>query len=315
MARKGANISLTSYDDLFTTDQGKADEEKEKVDSLLIDDLHPFKHHPFKVLDNEEMDSMVDSIKQFGVLNPLIVRPDENGSYEIVSGHRRAHAAELAGFTTIPAIVRQLDDDAAIILMVDSNLARENILPSEKAWSYKLKLEAMKRQAGRPSQDSQENYSQVGNNLAKTSSEAMAQEVGESKNQIFRYIRLTNLIPELLEMVDSKQISFNPAVELSYLKPFEQTQFMSAMEYAGCPPTLSQAQRMKKFSQEGRCSLDTMCAIMSEEKKPEIDKITIKHDTLRKYFPKSYTPKQMEDTIIKLLDQWQQKQKNKDQSL
>ena len=312
MARKGANISLTSYDDLFTTDQGKADEDKEKVDSLLIDDLHPFKHHPFKVLDNEEMDSMVDSIKQFGVLNPLIVRPDENGSYEIVSGHRRAHAAELAGLTTIPAIVRQLDDDAAIILVVDSNLARENILPSEKAWSYKLKLEAMNRQGER----SDLTCSQVGNKLAgKKSSEIMAEEVGESKNQIFRYIRLTNLIPELLEMVDAKQISFNPAVELSYLKPFEQTQFMSAMEYAGCPPTLSQAQRMKKFSQEGRCSLDTMCAIMSEEKKPEIDKITIKHDTLRKYFPKSYTPKQMEDTIIKLLDQWQQKQKNKDQSL
>ncbi|MCQ2536669.1 MAG: ParB/RepB/Spo0J family partition protein [Lachnospiraceae bacterium] len=309
MARKGANISLTSYDDLFTTDQGKADEDKEKVDSLLIDDLHPFKHHPFKVLDNEEMDSMVDSIKQFGVLNPLIVRPDENGSYEIVSGHRRAHAAELAGLTTIPAIVRQLDDDAAIILMVDSNLARENILPSEKAWSYKLKFEAMKRQGERSDLTSV----QVGPKL--DSATQLAEEAGESRSQVKRYIRLTNLIPELLDMVDAKQISFNPAVELSYLKPFEQTQFMSAMEYAGCPPTLSQAQRMKKFSQEGRCSLDTMCAIMSEEKKPEIDKITIKHDTLRKYFPKSYTPKQMEDTIIKLLDQWQQKQKNKDQSL
>lgn len=309
MARKGANISLTSYDDLFTTDQGKVDEDKEKVDSLLIDDLHPFKHHPFKVLDNEEMDSMVDSIKQFGVLNPLIVRPDENGSYEIVSGHRRAHAAELAGLTTIPAIVRQLDDDAAIILMVDSNLARENILPSEKAWSYKLKFEAMKRQGERSDLSSV----QVGPKL--DSATQLAEEAGESRSQVKRYIRLTNLIPELLDMVDAKQISFNPAVELSYLKPFEQTQFMSAMEYAGCPPTLSQAQRMKKFSQEGRCSLDTMCAIMSEEKKPEIDKITIKHDTLRKYFPKSYTPKQMEDTIIKLLDQWQQKQKNKDQSL
>lgn len=315
MARKGANISLTSYDDLFTTDQGKADEDKEKVDSLLIDDLHPFKHHPFKVLDNEEMDSMVDSIKQFGVLNPLIVRPDENGSYEIVSGHRRAHAAELAGHTTIPAIVRQLDDDAAIILMVDSNLARENILPSEKAWSYKLKLEAMSRQGARSDLDNG-TCGQVDHKLeGKKSRDILAEEVGESAKQIQRYIRLTNLIPELLDMVDAKQISFNPAVELSYLKPFEQTQFMSAMEYAGCPPTLSQAQRMKKFSQEGRCSLDTMCAIMSEEKKPEIDKITIKHDTLRKYFPKSYTPKQMEDTIIKLLDQWQQKQKNKDQSL
>jgi len=313
MARKGANISLTSYDDLFTTDQGKVDDDKEKVDSLLIGDLHPFKDHPFKVLDNEEMESMVDSIRQFGVLNPLIVRPDGNGSYEIVSGHRRAHAAELAGLTEIPAIVRQLDDDAAIILMVDSNLARENILPSEKAWSYKLKLEAMKRQGERRDLGDDVTSRQVVGKLE--AADLMGQEVGESGRQIQRFIRLTNLIPELLELVDTKQISFNPAVELSYLKPFEQTQFLSAMEYAGCPPSLSQAQRMKKFSQEGRCSLDTMCAIMSEEKKPEIDKITIKHDTLRKYFPKSYTPKQMEDTIIKLLDQWQQKQKNKDQSL
>lgn len=227
MARKGANISLTSYDDLFTTDQGKADEDKEKVDCLLIDDLHPFKHHPFKVLDNEEMDSMVDSIKQFGVLNPLIVRPDENGSYEIVSGHRRAHAAELAGLTTIPAIVRQLDDDAAIILMVDSNLARENILPSEKAWSYKLKLEAMKRQGERADLSDDATCRQLVDKLK--AADVMGQEVGESGRQIQRFIRLTNLIPELLDMVDTKQISFNPAVELSYLKPFEQTQFMSAI--------------------------------------------------------------------------------------
>ena len=310
MAKRGGNIVLNSYDDLFETQQSKDDAEKEKVDSLLIDDLHSFKHHPFKVLDNEEMNQMVESVQQFGILNPLIVRPDENGAYEIVSGHRRARAAELVGLTTVPAIVRQLDDDAAIILMVDSNLARENILPSEKAWSYKLKLDAMKRQAGRPSKD---NLSQVG--TQKRSDQMMAEEVGESRNQIQRYIRLTNLIPELLDMVDAKQISFNPAVELSYLKPFEQTQFISAMEYGGAPPTLSQAQRIKRLSQDGHCGIDAMCAIMSEEKKVDMDKVTIKPDVLKKYFPKSYTPKQMEDTIIKLLEQWQQKQKNKQQSL
>lgn len=310
MAKRGGNIVLNSYDDLFETQQSKDDAGKEKVDSLLIDDLHSFKHHPFKVLDNEEMNQMVESVQQFGILNPLIVRPDENGSYEIVSGHRRARAAELAGLTTVPAIVRQLDDDTATILMVDSNLARENILPSEKAWSYKLKLDAMKRQAGRPSKD---NLSQVG--TQKRSDQLMAEEVGESRNQIQRYIRLTNLSPELLDMVDAKQISFNPAVELSYLKPFEQTQFISAMEYGGAPPTLSQAQRIKRLSQDGHCGIDAMCAIMSEEKKVDMDKVTIKPDVLKKYFPKSYTPKQMEDTIIKLLEQWQQKQKNKQQSL
>ena len=313
MAKRGANISLSSYDDLFTTDQGKADEAKEKVDSLLVDDLHPFKHHPFKVLDNEEMDNMVDSIKQFGVLNPLIVRPGEKGTYEIVSGHRRAHAAEKAGLTTIPAIVRDLDDDAAIILMVDSNLARENILPSEKAWSYKLKLEAMKRQGERTDLDDNGTSRQVVGKLE--AADEMGKELGESGRQIQRYIRLTNLIPELLEKVDAKEISFNPAVELSYLKPFEQTQFLTAMEYGGCAPSLSQAQRMKKFSQEGRCSLDTMCAIMSEDKKAPLDRLVLKPDTLNKYFPKNYTPKQMEDTIIKLLEQWQQKQKNKEQLL
>ena len=313
MAKRGGNIVLNSYDDLFETQQSKDDAEKEKVDSLLIDDLHSFKHHPFKVLDNEEMNQMVESVQQFGILNPLIVRPDENGTYEIVSGHRRARAAELAGFTTVPAIVRQLDDDAAIILMVDSNLARENILPSEKAWSYKLKLEAMKRQAGRPSK---ENGGQVDHDYSKAKSrDILAEEVGESSKQIQRYIRLTNLIPELLDMVDAKQISFNPAVELSYLKPFEQTQFISAMEYGGAPPTLSQAQRIKRLSQDGHCGIDAMCAIMSEEKKVDMDKVTIKPDVLKKYFPKSYTPKQMEDTIIKLLEQWQQKQKNKQQSL
>lgn len=312
MAKRGGNIVLNSYDDLFETQQSKEDAGKEKVDTLVIDDLHSFKHHPFKVLDNEEMNQMVESVQQFGILNPLIVRPDENGSYEIVSGHRRARAAELAGLTTVPAIVRQLDDDAAIILMVDSNLARENILPSEKAWSYKLKLDAMKRQAGRPSK----NGGQVDHDYSKAKSrDILAEEVGESSKQIQRYIRLTNLIPELLDMVDAKQISFNPAVELSYLKPFEQTQFISAMEYGGAPPTLSQAQRIKRLSQDGHCGIDAMCAIMSEEKKVDMDKVTIKPDVLKKYFPRSYTPKQMEDTIIKLLEQWQQKQKNKQQSL
>ena len=309
MAKRGGNIVLNSYDDLFETQQSKDDADKEKVDSLLIDDLHSFKHHPFKVLDNEEMNQMVESVQQFGILNPLIVRPDENGAYEIVSGHRRARAAELAGLTTVPAIVRQLDDDAAIILMVDSNLARENILPSEKAWSYKLKLDAMKRQGERTDLTS----CQLG--AKSRSDEQIAQENGDSARQIQRYIRLTNLIPELLDMVDAKQISFNPAVELSYLKPFEQTQFISAMEYGGAPPTLSQAQRIKRLSQDGHCGIDAMCAIMCEEKKVDMDKVTIKPDVLKKYFPKSYTPKQMEDTIIKLLEQWQQKQKNKQQSL
>ena len=309
MAKRGGNIVLNSYDDLFETQQSKDDADKEKVDSLLIDDLHSFKHHPFKVLDNEEMNQMVESVQQFGILNPLIVRPDENGTYEIVSGHRRARAAELAGFTTVPAIVRQLDDDAAIILMVDSNLARENILPSEKAWSYKLKLEAMKRQGERTDLTSRQVVGKL------EAADVMGSEVGESGRQIQRYIRLTNLIPELLDMVDAKQISFNPAVELSYLKPFEQTQFISAMEYGGAPPTLSQAQRIKRLSQDGHCGIDAMCAIMSEEKKVDMDKVTIKPDVLKKYFPKSYTPKQMEDTIIKLLEQWQQKQKNRQQSL
>ena len=309
MAKRGGNIVLNSYDDLFETQESKEDAGKEKVDTVVIDDLHPFKHHPFKVLDNEEMNQMVESVQQFGILNPLIVRSDENGSYEIVSGHRRARAAELAGLTTVPAIVRQLDDDAAIILMVDSNLARENILPSEKAWSYKLKLEAMKRQGERTDLTSRQVVGKL------EAADVMGSEVGESGRQIQRYIRLTNLIPELLDMVDAKQISFNPAVELSYLKPFEQTQFISAMEYGGAPPTLSQAQRIKRLSQDGHCGIDAMCAIMSEEKKVDMDKVTIKPDVLKKYFPKSYTPKQMEDTIIKLLEQWQQKQKNKQQSL
>ena len=269
---------------------------------MLLSDLHPFEGHPFKVLDDELMEQTVESIKQIGVVSPLIVRPDPEGGYEILSGHRRLHAAQLAGLETVPVIVKEMDDDAAIIFMVDSNLQRENILPSERAFSYKMKLEAMKHQAGRPSK---ENDSQLGNNFGKLSSEEMAEELGTSKNQIFRYIRLTNLITEILDMVDEKKIAFNPAVELSYLKPSEQKEFLEAMDYAQASPSLSQAQRLKKLSQEGGCTLDAMCEVMNEVKKDELDHVTIKNEVLRKYFPKSYTPKQMQDTIIRLLEKWQ----------
>ena len=275
---------------------------KEQRTEMPLSDLHPFEGHPFKVLDDELMEQTVESIKQIGVVSPLIVRPDPEGGFEILSGHRRLHAAQLAGLETVPVIVNEMDDDAAIIFMVDSNLQRENILPSERAFSYKMKLEAMKHQAGRPSK---ENDSQLGNNFGKLSSEEMAEELGTSKNQIFRYIRLTNLIPEILDMVDEKKIAFNPAVELSYLKPSEQKEFLEAMDYAQASPSLSQAQRLKKLSQEGRCTLDAMCEVMNEIKKDELDHVTIKNDVLRKYFPKSYTPKQMQDTIIRLLEKWQ----------
>ena len=275
---------------------------KEQRTEMPLSDLHPFEGHPFKVLDDELMEQTVESIKQIGVVSPLIVRPDPEGGYEILSGHRRLHAAQLAGLETVPVIVKEMEDDAAIIFMVDSNLQRENILPSERAFSYKMKLEAMKHQAGRPSK---ENDSQLGNNFGKLSSEEMAEELGTSKNQIFRYIRLTNLIPEILDMVDEKKIAFNPAVELSYLKPDEQKEFLEAMDYAQASPSLSQAQRLKKLSQEGRCTLDAMCEVMNEIKKDELDHVTIKNDVLRKYFPKSYTPKQMQDTIIRLLEKWQ----------
>ena len=269
---------------------------------MPLSDLHPFEGHPFKVLDDELMEQTVESIKQIGVVSPLIVRPDPEGGFEILSGHRRLHAAQLAGLETVPVIVKEMNDDAAIIFMVDSNLQRENILPSERAFSYKMKLEAMKHQAGRPSK---ENDSQLGNNFGKLSSEEMAEELGTSKNQIFRYIRLTNLIPEILDMVDEKKIAFNPAVELSYLKPSEQKEFLEAMDYAQASPSLSQAQRLKKLSQEGGCTLDAMCEVMNEIKKDELDHVTIKNEVLRKYFPKSYTPKQMQDTIIRLLEKWQ----------
>ena len=275
---------------------------KEQWTEMPLSDLHPFEGHPFKVLDDELMEQTVESIKQIGVVSPLIVRPDPEGGYEILSGHRRLHAAQLAGLETVPVIVKEMDDDAAIIFMVDSNLQRENILPSERAFSYKMKLEAMKHQAGRPSK---ENDSQLGNNFGKLSSEEMAEELGTSKNQIFRYIRLTNLITEILDMVDEKKIAFNPAVELSYLKPSEQKEFLEAMDYAQASPSLSQAQRLKKLSQEGGCTLDAMCEVMNEIKKDELDHVTIKNEVLRKYFPKSYTPKQMQDTIIRLLEKWQ----------
>ena len=275
---------------------------KEQRTEMPLSDLHPFEGHPFKVLDDELMGQTVESIKQIGVVSPLIVRPDPEGGFEILSGHRRLHAAQLAGLETVPVIVKEMDDDAAIIFMVDSNLQRENILPSERAFSYKMKLEAMKHQAGRPSK---ENDSQLGNNFGKLSSEEMAEELGTSKNQIFRYIRLTNLIPEILDMVDEKKIAFNPAVELSYLKPSEQKEFLEAMDYAQASPSLSQAQRLKKLSQEGGCTLDAICEVMNEIKKDELDHVTIKNEVLRKYFPKSYTPKQMQDTIIRLLEKWQ----------
>ena len=275
---------------------------KEQRTEMPLSDLHPFEGHPFKVLDDELMEQTVESIKQIGVVSPLIVRPDPEGGFEILSGHRRLHAAQLAGLETVPVIVKEMDDDAAIIFMVDSNLQRENILPSERAFSYKMKLEAMKHQAGRPPK---ENDSQLGNNFGKLSSEEMAEELGTSKKQIFRYIHLTNLIPEILDMVDEKKIAFNPAVELSYLKPSEQKEFLEAMDYAQASPSLSQAQRLKKLSQEGGCTLDAMCEVMNEIKKDELDHVTIKNEVLRKYFPKSYTPKQMQDTIIRLLEKWQ----------
>lgn len=272
---------------------------KEQRTEMPLSDLHPFEGHPFKVLDDELMEQTVESIKQIGVVSPLIVRPDPEGGYEILSGHRRLHAAQLAGLETVPVIVKEMDDDAAIIFMVDSNLQRENILPSERAFSYKMKLEAIKHQGERGEGTS----SQVGMKLQ--SLDIVGQEAGDSRNQVHRYIRLTNLIPEILDMVDEKKIAFNPAVELSYLKPSEQKEFLEAMDYAQASPSLSQAQRLKKLSQEGGCTLDAMCEVMNEIKKDELDHVTIKNEVLRKYFPKSYTPKQMQDTIIRLLEKWQ----------
>ena len=302
MPKRGGNISLTSYDDIFETDESRAESQLERVQNISISELVPFKDHPFKVVDDEAMLRTTESIAQYGVLTPLIARPLENGGYEIISGHRRAHAAELAGLTEVPVLVRQMDDDAATVLMVDSNLQRENILPSERAYAYKMKMEAMKRQAGRPSK---ENPRQVVGNYE--TADLIGQESGESGRQVQRYIRLTNLIPELLEMVDQKQISFNPAVELSYLAPEEQEIFMQAMDEVQASPSLSQAQRLKKLAQEGDFTMDAAREIMNEVKKGDLERVTFRNEQLRKYFPRSYTTQQMQDTIIKLLDQWQKK--------
>ena len=310
MPKNSLNVSLKGADDIFSTEESRQEQQREQVQQIPIGELFPFKNHPFKVLDDESMQRTVESVEQYGVLSPLIARPRPEGGYEIISGHRRQHAAQLARLDTLPVIVRQMDDDAAVLLMVDSNLQRETILPSERAFAYKMKLEAMKHQAGRPTQD---NYSQVGNNFGTLSSEEMAEELGTSKNQIFRYIRLTNLVPELLDMVDEKKISFNPAVELSYLDTNQQRDFLEAMNDTQNAPSLSQAQRLKKLAQEGHFSYDVAFAVMGEEKKDELDKVVIKNDTLRKYFPRSFTPKQMEDTIIKLLDQWQRKQQRQNE--
>ena len=310
MPKGSLNVSLKGADDIFSTEESRQEQQREQVQEIPIGELFPFKNHPFKVLDDESMQRTVESVEQYGVLSPLIARPRPEGGYEIISGHRRQHAAQLAGLEILPVIVRNMDDDAAVLLMVDSNLQRETILPSERAFAYKMKLEAMKHQAGRPTQD---NYSQVGNNFGTLSSEEMAEELGTSKNQIFRYIRLTNLIPELLDMVDEKKIAFNPAVELSYLDTNQQRDFLEAMNDTQNAPSLSQAQRLKKLALEGHFSYDVAFAVMGEEKKDELDKVVIKNDTLRKYFPRSYTPKQMEDTIIKLLEQWQRKQQRQNE--
>ena len=296
MPKNGANISLSSYDDIFTTEESR---QTEQIQQIPIAELHPFKDHPFKELDYEAMQRTVESVAQFGVLAPLVVRPREEGGYEIISGHRRQHAAELAGLKTLPVIVRNMDDDQAVIQMVDSNLQRESILPSERAFAYKMKLDAMNHQGIR----GDSTCGQIGHK----SRDIIAAEAGDSARNVQRFIRLTNLIPELLELVDQKKISFNPAVELSYLTDSEQRDFFEAMQDTQNAPSLSQAQRIKKLSQAGKCSYDAIFDIMGEEKKAEMDRVTIKNDVLRKYFPKSYTPRQMEETILKLLEQWQKK--------
>lgn len=300
--KERSNINLKPLDDLFSTEESRADAQREKVQEIPLGELHPFRNHPFKVKADAAMQDTVDSVREYGVLVPAIARPDPSGGYELIAGHRRHHASELAGKETMPVIIRDLDDDAATIIMVDSNLQREELLPSERAFAYKMKLEAMKRQAGRPSR---ENVSQVG--TQKRSDQIMAEQVGESRNQIQCFIRLTELIPTLLDMVDERKIALNPAVELSYLKKEEQTILLEAMDSEQATPSLSQAQRLKKFSQQKMLSLDVMRAVMSEEKKTDLDRVTLKNETLRRYFPKSYTPKQMEDTIIKLLEGWYKK--------
>ena len=302
------NLALKGLDDLFSTEENRQEEQREQVQQIPIDDLHPFTNHPFKVLDDEAMTRTVESIAQYGVLAPLIARPRPDGDgYEIISGHRRQYASKLAGLDTLPVIVRQMSDDAAVILMVDSNLQREHILPSERAFAYKMKLEAIKNQGARSDLTS----SQIGTKLR--ADEKVAQDSGESRNQIQRFIRLTNLVPELLDMVDEKKISFNPAVELSYLGEGQQRAFLEAMNDTQNAPSLSQAQQLKKMAQQGEFSYEKAFDVMGQEKKSEKDTVTIKNETLRKYFPRSYTPKQMEEKIIQLLDAWQKKQQRRNE--
>ena len=307
MPKGSLNMSLKGADDIFSTEESRQEQQREQVQQIPIGELFPFKNHPFKVLDDESMQRTVESVEQYGVLSPLIARPRPEGGYEIISGHRRQHAAQLAGLETLPVIVRQMDDDAAVLLMVDSNLQRENILPSERAFAYKMKLEALKNQGARSDLTSPQVAAKF------RSDDAVAKDQGISGDTVRRYIRLTNLVPELLDMVDEKKIAFNPAVELSYLDTNQQRDFLEAMQDTQNAPSLSQAQRLKKLAQEGHFSYDVAFAVMGEDKKGELDKVVIKNDTLRKYFPRSYTPKQMEDTIIKLLDQWQRKQQRQNE--
>ena len=304
MPKNSLNVSLKGADDIFSTEESRQEQQREQVQQIPIGELFPFKNHPFKVLDDESMQRTVESVEQYGVLSPLIARPRPEGGYEIISGHRRQHAAQLAGLETLPVIVRNMDDDAAVLLMVDSNLQRESILPSERAFAYKMKLEALKNQGAR----SDLTCGQFGHKLIGAKArDIVADESGDNARNVQRFIRLTSLIPELLDMVDEKKIAFNPAVELSYLDESQQRDFLEAMNDTQNAPSLSQAQRLKRLAQEGHFSYDVAFAVMGEEKKDELDKVVIKNDTLRKYFPRSYTPKQMEDTIIKLLEQWQRK--------
>ena len=307
MPKGSLNVSLKGADDIFSTEESRQEQQREQVQQIPIGELFPFKNHPFKVLDDESMQRTVESVEQCGVLSPLIARPRPEGGYEIISGHRRQHAAQLAGLDTLPVIVRNMDDDAAVLLMVDSNLQRENILPSERAFAYKMKLEALKNQGARSDLTSTQLVSKLRSN------EQLGAENNQSRETVRRFIRLTNLIPELLDMVDEKKIAFNPAVELSYLDTNQQRDFLEAMNDTQNAPSLSQAQRLKRLAQEGHFSYDVAFAVMGEEKKDELDKVVIKNDTLRKYFPRSFTPKQMEDTIIKLLDQWQRKQQRQNE--
>ena len=310
MSKGSLNVSLKGADDIFSTEESRQEQQREQVQQIPIGELFPFKNHPFKVLDDESMQRTVESVEQYGVLSPLIARPRPEGGYEIISGHRRQHAAQLAGLDALPVIVRQMDDDAAVLLMVDSNLQRENILPSERAFAYKMKLEALKNQGAR----SDLTCGQFGHKLIGAKArDIVADESGDNARNVQRFIRLTSLIPELLDMVDEKKIAFNPAVELSYLDTNQQRDFLEAMQDTQNAPSLSQAQRLKKLAQEGHFSYDVAFAVMGEEKKDELDKVVIKNDTLRKYFPRSFTPKQMEDTIIKLLDQWQRKQQRQNE--